>query len=57
MAVVSIAGNAVGILVGSIFSDVKVSTNVVPVLFIQISIFNNYKGNYLAMDDLFWILC
>jgi len=36
----SFAGNAVGILVGSIFEDVKVSTNVVPVYFINISLLN-----------------
>lgn len=47
----SLCGNAVGILVGSIFSDVKVATNVVPVILLPWMIFSGMYANADTMPD------
>ena len=53
---ISIAGNAVGILVGSIFEDSKVSTNVIPVRYF-ISFQYDEKGVIFPLDGFLWVLC
>jgi len=48
---VSLAGNATGILVGSVFSDAKVATNVVPVILLPWMIFSGFYINSNSMPN------